>query len=263
MAKKEKESILVKAANETNMVMAYGMDEKGKVVDPDEQIDVTLKEKALEKELESRLNEDLRMEDKEDFSEDVWQLFQDKGWGPFASKAEEAEEEEDEDAEEPEGEDAEAPEEEEEDDEEEEAPKPAKKAAKKSKEEKPAKKAAKKSKDEDEEEAPKKSKRDDGTKKPRAPREKGPSFEQIAMDIVKSTDPKDARDALIEKFTGLYHERGKTDENFIRMRVDIYYKIACTRLHVEMVGVPAKKSKKDEKPSKKKDEEAPKKSKRG
>lgn len=254
MAKKE--SILVKAAEEMNRVMAYGMNEKGKVVEPDEQIDTTLKEKALEKELEARCKEDLRMEDKEDFSEEVWALFEEKGWGPLA-KAEEPEEEE-EDAEEPEGEDAEAPEEDEDD--EEEAPKPAKKS-KKSKEEKPAKKSKKE--EPEGEEAPKKSKRDDGTKKPRAPRDKGPSFEQIAMDIVKSTDPKDAREALIEKFTGLYHERGKTDENFIRMRVDIYYKIACTRLHVEMVGVPAKKSKKDEKPSKKKDEEAPKKSKRG
>ena len=259
MAKKQKENILVKAAEETNMVMAYGMDDKGKVVDPDEQIDTSLTDKALEKELESRLKEDLRMEDKEDFSADVWALFEEKGWGPFASKDEEESEEEEEDAEEPEGE--EAPEEDAEE-EEEEAPKP----KKSKKEEKPAKKSKKPAKEEDEEEEkPKKSKRDEGEKKPRAPRDKGPSFEQIAMDIVKSTDPKDAREALLEKFTGLYHERGKTDEDFIRMRVDIYYKIACTRLHVEMVGVPAKK-KVEKKPSKKvekKEEEAPKKSKRG
>lgn len=248
MAKKE--NILVKAAEEMNRVMAYGMDEKGKVVDPDEQIDTTLKDKALEKELEARCKEDLRTEDKEDFSEEVWALFEEKGWGPLGDKQEPEEEEED--AEEPEGEDAEAPEEEEEDDEEEEKP------AKKSKKEK-AKKPAK----EEDEDKPKKSKRDDGTKKPRAPREKGPSFEQIAMDIVKSTDPKQARDALLEKFTELYHARGKTDADFIRMRVDIYYKIACTRLHVEMVGVPVKKKEEKAKKPAKKEEKPAKKSKRG
>lgn len=258
MAKKE--SILVKAAEEMNRVMAYGMDEKGKVVEPDEQIDTTLKEKALEKELEARCKEDLRMEDKEDFSEEVWALFEEKGWGPLA-KAEEPEEEE-EDAEEPEeGEDAEAPEEEEEDDEEEEKP------AKKSKKEKAPKKSKKEEpEDEEEEEAPKpkKSKRDDGTKKSRAPRDKGPSFEQIAMDIVKSTDPKDAHDALMEKFTELYHERGKTDADFIKARVNIYHKIACTRLHIEMVGVPVSKKEKAPKKSKKEEkaEKPAKKSKR-
>lgn len=238
MAKKE--SILVKAAEEMNRVMAYGMDEKGKVVEPDEQIDTTLKEKALEKELEARCKEDLRMEDKEDFSEEVWALFEEKGWGPLAK------------AEEPEGEDAEAPEEEEDDEEEE-------KPAKKSKKEKAPKKSKKEEPEDEDEEAPKpkKSKRDDGTKKSRAPRDKGPSFEQIAMDIVKSTDPKDAHDALMEKFTELYHERGKTDADFIKARVNIYHKIACTRLHIEMVGVPvskkekpAKKSKKEEKAEK-------------
>ena len=81
---------------------------------------------------------------------------------------------------------------------------------------------------------------------------------------MKSTEPKDARAALLEKFTELYHERGKTDADFIRMRVDIYYKIACTRLHVEMVGVPVKK--KEEKPkkaSKKEEKPAKKTSKRG
>ena len=243
MAKKE--NILVKAAEEMNRVMAYGMDEKGKVVEPDEQIDTTLKDKALEKELEARCKEDLRLEDKEDFSEDVWALFEEKGWGPLA-KAEEPEEE---DEEEQEGEDADAPEEEEDDEEEE-------KPAKKSKKEKAPKK---------EEDAPKKSKRDDGSKK-RSPRQTGPSFEQIAMDIVKSTDPKDAHDALMEKFTELYHERGKTDEDFIKARVNIYHKIACNRLHIEMVGVPSKKAEKPAKKASKKEDKAEKpakKSKRG
>ena len=254
MAKKE--SILVKAAEEMNRVMAYGMDEKGKVVEPDEQIDPTLKEKALEKELEARCKEDLRMEDKEDFSEEVWALFEEKGWGPLA-KAEEPEEEE------PEGEDAEAPEEEEDDEEEE---KPAKKS-KKEKAPKKSKKEEPEDEDEDEDEEapkPKKSKRDDGTKKSRAPRDKGPSFEQIAMDIVKSTDPKDAHDALMEKFTELYHERGKTDADFIKARVNIYHKIACTRLHIEMVGVPVSKKEKAPKKSKKEEkaEKPAKKSKR-
>lgn len=116
--------------------------------------------------------------------------------------------------------------------------------------------------DEDEEETPKpKSKKEKAKKKEEKPkaakekkatRDKGPSFEQIACDIVKSTKPERCRAALVEKFTELYHARGKTDEDFIRERVEIYYRIAAKRLGMEYEPVGKKEKTKKAAPAKSK-----------
>lgn len=229
---------LEKVAKEMNKVMCYGLNDKGEVEDESELIDLELSDKALAKEIAKRAEEDLAPNDKDEFSEDVWNYFTKHGLLPEGCEAN-SEEEEDED--------------------EEEAPKP------KSKKEK-AKKVAKEEPEEDEEpeepeeEAPKakkeKSKKKEekpkATKEKKATRDKGPSFEQIACDIVKSTKPNNCREALMEKFTELYHARGKTDEDFIRERVEIYYRIAAKRLGMEYEPVGKKEKTKKTAPAKSK-----------
>ena len=223
-------------AEEMNKVMMYGMDEQGKLTEPDEQIDLEMTDKNLAKEIAKRAKEDLRPDDKESFSKKAWDYFKDNDLLP------------EEDAE------AEAEDEPAEQEEQEEAPKAKKETKKETKPAKKEKKASKRDEDvEDEKPAKKVSKRSD-EKPARAPREKGPSFEDIACQIVKKTPPEDCRKALMDKFTELYKERGKTDEEFITKRVEIYYRIAAGRLGVEM-ALPPKKAKaskrdKEEKTSK-------------
>ena len=216
-------------AEEMNKVMMYGMDEQGKLTEPDEQIDLEMTDKNLAKEIAKRAKEDLRPDDKDSFSKKAWNYFKDNGLLPEEDAEAEADDQ----------------------------PAEQEEAPKAKKEDKPAKKEKKASKRdeyaEDEKPVKKASKRDD-EKPARAPREKGPSFEDIACQIVKKTPPEDCRKALMDKFTELYKERGKTDEEFITKRVEIYYRIAAGRLGVEM-ALPPKKGKtskrdKEEKTSK-------------
>lgn len=218
---KSKKSIEQIVAEEMNKVMMYGMNENGELSEPDEQIDLEMTDKNLAKEIAKRAKEDLRPDDKDSFSKKVWAYFEENDLLPADEEEapEEPEELEDDEA-----------------DEEPEEPKSKKKSSKR---------------EESEEPAPKKSKRDDD--KSRTPREKGPSFEDIACQIVKKTPPKEAYEALTEKFTELYEARGKSDEDFIRKRVGIYYRIASQRLSVEMVMPSTKKvEKKGKEDSKKK-----------
>lgn len=232
---------LEKVAKEMNKVMCYGLNDKGEVEDESELIDLELSDKALAKEIAKRAKEDLAPNDKDEFSEDVWAYFAKHGLLPEGCEANSEEEDEEEDEPKPKSKKEkskkvakEEPEEEEEPEEpEEEAPKAKKEKSKKEKSE------------------PKGGKEKQAKEK-KATRDKGPSFEQIACDIVKSTKPNNCREALMEKFTELYHARGKTDEDFIRERVEIYYRIAAKRLGMEYEPVGKKEKTKKTAPAKSK-----------
>lgn len=217
---------LEKVAKELNAVMAYGQNDKGEIEDESELIDLELSEKALAKEIAKRAKEDLAPRDKDDFSADVWAYFAQNGLLPEGCE-EDSDQGKDEDASEADtdsdGEDSDEAEGEEE------APKAKKEKVKKEKKEKKAEKEKK------------------------APRPKGPSFEDIACDIVKSNKPEKCREALLEKFTELYAERGKTDEAFIAARVEIYYRIAAKRLNFEYTPLAPKQREKVKKEKVKKE----------
>lgn len=89
-------------------------------------------------------------------------------------------------------------------------PTPSKKEEKK--EEKPAAKASKK-----EEDAPAKKK---GKVK------EGPSFEEIARNLVKEGK---SEKEILKTFTDLYKEKGQTDTEYIKKRVGIYMKLASKK----------------------------------
>lgn len=209
-----------KVAEELNKVMCYGLNEKGEVEDESEMIDLEMSDKALTKEIAKRAQEDLAPKDKEEFSPDVWEYFRQNDLLP-----EGCEDEEEEDAEE-----------------EEEAPKAKSKKAKK--EEPEEEEEDEPEGEEEEEEKPSKkpkAKKEKAVKEKKEPREKGPSFEEVACRIVKSHKPEDCYEALMEEFTKLYAKRGKTDKEFIKSRVEIYYRIAAKRLGVECALTPKPK----------------------
>ena len=74
---------LQEVAVEMNDVMQYGMDaDTGKLVRPEEQIDVDQDEEALMEDIIKNAEADLRPEDEEAFSEDAWNWFLDNGITP-------------------------------------------------------------------------------------------------------------------------------------------------------------------------------------
>ena len=74
---------LQEVAVEMNDVMQYGMDgDTGKLVRPEEQIDVDQDEEALMEDILKNAEADLRPEDEEAFSEDAWNWFLDNGITP-------------------------------------------------------------------------------------------------------------------------------------------------------------------------------------
>lgn len=82
MAKQRKVATLQQVAEEMNEVMAYGCNEKGELVDPAEQIDTDLSDKALMRVLKDRAKEDLRAGDEGSFSPEVWDWFVDNNLAP-------------------------------------------------------------------------------------------------------------------------------------------------------------------------------------
>lgn len=258
---KKADDILRKIAEEMNEVMAYGKDPDTGDIDESELIDVELSPKALEAEIKKRAEEDLREDDEDSFSPDVWAWFAENGLTPSESEPEEDEDEDEEPApkkkaaaKKPAPKKASKkvePEEDDEDDEDEEpAPKSKKKPVKKAKEE------PEDDEDEDDKPAPKKK----ATPKKNSKKEgKRISFEQIAIDIVANGGD---YDAVLNKFTELYNERGENDEEFIAKRAKIYYNIACKAAGIDPKQTsekskkkPAKKAPKKVEPEEDEDEE--------
>lgn len=247
--KKKKGASLEKVAKEMNDVMQYGLHDETGEIDEDQLIDVELDEDELLDVIKDRAAEDLRPNDEESFSEDVWQWFIDNGITPSDSD---------------DGNIDDGPEDEE--DEEDEAPAPKSKKDKKpvKEEKKPAgKKKAAKEEPEDEDEEDEKPKKKSG-KKGNAPGLLAGAIkgnEKIAMDIVEEGGD---LDDVVAEFTKIYKKAGKDDKAYISKRSQIYYNIAVKRLTEEgkiegkFVGkvIPKKKAKDDD------DEPAPKKSKK-
>lgn len=70
-----KKAILQQIAQEMNDVMAYGCDNDGVLLKPEERIDPDLTDKALEADIIRRCKEDLAPGDEESFSPEVWEWF--------------------------------------------------------------------------------------------------------------------------------------------------------------------------------------------
>lgn len=234
-----KKSIQQVVAEEMNKVMMYGMDESGKLVEPSEQIDMDMSDEKLAAEIAKRAIEDLRPDDKVSFSKEAWQYFAEKKLLPEgASDGDEEDEPAPVD-------DAPAKKED----------KPEKKASKRDEEKAPAKKEEKKPAAKKEEKKASKREDEDDAPKKKEPKEKSPSFEDIACRIVKKTPPEECYAALMSEFTELYKKRGKDNAEFIEKRVDIYYRIAAQRLGVEMHKTSKRaKAKKEEKKASKRAE---------
>lgn len=216
--KKEEASVeevsLQQIAQEMNSVMQYGFDDETGETNEAEQIDLELSDKALQKEILKRAEEDLQPADEDAFSPEVWEWFINNGITPTNGEVQEVAD----DPDHPEGfphgdagevEDAEDDGGEAEVEEEENVPaeKPAKDKGKKDVKEKPLKKQT----------APEK----------RVPKERGPSNEQIAIDAVK--EGKTEKD-LLKIYTKIYEAKGKDDPEYISRRTVIYYNIACKQL---------------------------------
>ena len=182
---------LVEIAEELNSVMQYGCDPKtGELVRPEEQIDVTQKEKALLADILKNAKADLRPDDENAFSEDAWNWFLDNGITPGADSDDNADEGEAEPA-----------------------PKGKGKAADKApaKEKAPAKgKAA----DEDGEKR--------GIKKAMVPG----GNEAKAIELAKEGCN---LDDFIDEFTKIYKSAGNNDKEYAAKRAKIYYKIGYDR----------------------------------
>jgi hypothetical protein len=191
MAKKSKEVTLQQIAEEMNDIMAYGRDPDSGEVDESEIIDVDAKDAALQKEILKRAEEDLRANDEQDFSPDVWKWFIDNGVVPAGAEQDEQEQE----ADEP----------------------PAKSKGKEKAA--PAKDKKAKAKDTDDEDG-------DADEKKKTKRTPGGN-EAKAIEILK--DGGDLDDC-IAAFTKIYKAAGNTDKEYILKRSKIYFNIACKSL---------------------------------
>lgn len=227
-SKKVKEEVsLQQIAEEMNTIMQYGFDEDTGETNEAEQIDTELEDNELLDTILGLAATDLRPQDEESFSSEVWEWFMNNGITPTSeednSVATDAGEEEEE---------GEAGGEEEGEVEEKVSAKnPAKKekAEKKDVKDKPIKKQVAKEK--------------------REPKERAPSNEQVAIDAVK--EGKTEKD-LLKIFTKIYNAKGKDDADYIATRTAIYYGIACKALG-KVTEKPAKEKPAKEKPVGKKE----------
>lgn len=253
---------LQKIAEEMNDVMAYGCNHDGELINPEEQIDLELTDKALKAEIIKRAEDDLAPADADAFSEEVWNWFMDNNLVPDGGDEDEDEadepEDEAEDETEPEDEAADEPEDEPDDeveDEPEPEPKPAKKPAKKPANEKTASKPKADTHEKAQEGGQKPRKNEkrpntsekgenagDGqtgakTQKERKNPEKAKTGdirpmakggnENFAVELVKSKVP---FDEFHEEFIDVYKKNGIADADYVLKRAKIYWQIAHKKL---------------------------------
>ena len=208
---------LQEVAVEMNDVMQYGMDgDTGKLVRPEEQIDVDQDEEALMEDILKNAEADLRPEDEEAFSEDAWNWFLDNGITPGGE-------------EEPE-----------------EAPAPKAKAPAKGKAapEKPAAKAPAKGA----EKPAAKAKAEDGEKKPGIKKAMVPGGNEAkAIELAKEGCN---LEDFIAEFTAIYAASGNNDKEYAAKRAKIYYKIGYQRAGLELPDADTKAPAKGKAPAK-------------